>query len=129
MKVNKGILDADPRSAEDLKAVRNVHRTTHVSLDALFTHIFGSDDDERQGIVRNPEVTVMSRLYGVGRYFGNDVDGPGVTEENLLRLAREAVTEALEKIDDFLNQEWPAYEAAVREANLSPFKSLSGEDN
>ena len=65
MKVNKGILDADPRSAEDLEAVRNVHRTTHVSLDALFTHIFGSDDDERQGIVRNPEVTVMSRLYGV----------------------------------------------------------------
>ena len=71
----------------------------------------------------------MSRLYGVGRYFGNDFDGPGVTEENLLRLAREAVTEALEKIDDFLNQDWPAYEAAVREANLSPFKSLSGKDN
>ena len=88
MKVNKGILDADPRSAEDLEAVRNVHRTTHVSLDALFTHIFEVMMTSVKESLGNPEVTVMSRLYGVGRYFGNDVDGPGVTEENLLRLAR-----------------------------------------
>jgi hypothetical protein len=121
-------MDADPRSSEELKEVRDTHKATQESLDALYAHIFGSNDDERQGIVRNPEVTVMSRLYGAGRYLGNDIDGPGATEENLLRLAREAVSEAMEKIDAFLNQEWPTYEAAVREANLSPFKSLTGED-
>jgi photosystem II stability/assembly factor-like uncharacterized protein len=129
LKVNKGLMDADPRSTEELKEVHDTHKATQESLDALYAHIFGSNDDERQGIVRNPEVTVMSRLYGAGRYLGNDIDGPGATEENLLRLAREAVTEAMEKIDVFLNQDWPTYEAAVREANLSPFKSLTGEDN
>ena len=91
--------------------------------------IFGSNDDDRQGIVRNPEVTVMSRLYGAGRYLGNDIDGPGVTEQNLLRLAKEAVAEAMKTIDGFLTEDWPAYETAIVEANLSPFKSLTGEDN
>ena len=129
MKVNKGLLDADPRTAEELKAVQEAHKATQEELESIFAMIFGSNDDERQGIVRNPEVTVMSRLYGAGRYLGNDVDGPGVTEQNLLRLAKEAVAEAMETIDGFLAEDWPAYEAAIKEANLSPFKSLTGDDN
>jgi len=129
LKVNRGLLDADSRSADELKAVRDVHKATSEELDAIFAMIFGSNDDDRQGIVRNPEVTVMSRLYGAGRYLGNDIDGPGVTEQNLLRLAKEAVAEAMKTIDGFLTEDWPAYESAIVEANLSPFKSLTGEDN
>ena len=129
MKVNKGLLDADPRSADELKAVRDAHKATTEELEAIFAMIFGSNDDDRQGIVRNPEVTVMSRLYGAGRYLGNDIDGPGVTEQNLLRLAKEAVAEAMETIEGFLEEDWPAYETAINEADLSPFKSLTGDDN
>jgi hypothetical protein len=129
MKLNKDLLDADPRSSDELKAVRDAHKATTEKLEAIFAMIFGSNDDDRQGIVRNPEVTVMSRLYGAGRYLGNDIDGPGVTEENLLRLAKEAVAEAMQTIEGFLEENWPAYETAVKEAELSPFKSLTGEDN
>ena len=123
VKVAENLAKADSRSKEELKAVNDANKTTGKKIDELLDSIFGKRDD-RQGITRNPEPTVMNQLFGPLRYMGNDFDGPGPNERNLLRLAKEAVDEAITNIEDFVAKDWPAYQKTIEEANLSPFKSL-----
>ncbi|GAB5410036.1 MAG: hypothetical protein BalsKO_24010 [Balneolaceae bacterium] len=125
--LNDGLLKADSRSKDKLKETTDAHKATVKKIDALFDHIFGKRDD-RQGITSNPTITVMNRLFGPRRYLGGDFDGPGATEENLLRLARESVNEAIARIDDFVATDWVAYQVAIEAAELSPFKALGEEE-
>jgi len=67
----------------------------------------------------------MNRIYAPFRYLGSDYNGPGETERNLLRLAREAVNGAIAEINSFFEEQWPAYRSTVEEANLSPFKEFT----
>ena len=61
--------------------------------------------------------------------MGGDYDGPGETEENLYRLAEEAVNDAIEKINSFISNDWKEYQSTMEAANLSPFKEISPVDN
>ncbi len=119
---------SDSRPKDELKEVNEANKATKEKINELLDMVFGKQDD-RQGITRNPEVTVMSRLFGPFRYLGNDYDGPGENERNLLRLAEEAVNDAVMKINNFITTEWPEYQQTIEEAELSPFKELQPVDN
>lgn len=119
---------SDSRPKEELKAVNEANKATKEKINELLDMVFGKQDD-RQGITRNPEVTVMSRLSAPLRYLGNDYDGPGVHERNMLRLAEEAVNEAVVKINAFITTDWPKYQQTIEEAALSPFKEFQTVDN
>lgn len=127
VEVNERLLKSDTRPKEELKEVSDLSKETKERIDELMNHVFGKPD-ERQGITRNPAITVMNRLFGPNRYLNNDWDGPGSHEENLLRLATEAVDEAVSQIEDFVATDWVAYQVAIESAELSPFKTLGGDD-
>ena len=119
---------ADSREKDELKDVHEANKETKKQVDDLLNMVFGKPDD-RQGITRNPEITVMTRVFGPFRYMNNDLDGPGETERNLLRLAEEAVNDAISQINEFIQTDWPAYQQTIEAANLSPFKSLETVEN
>ncbi|MBO6522481.1 MAG: hypothetical protein JJ971_01525 [Balneolaceae bacterium] len=127
IELNERLIKSDSRSKEELEEVNEITKATKEKVDGLMNHVFG-EPDERQGITSNPTVTVMNRLFGPLRYLGGDFDGPGATEENLLRLAKEAVDEAVSEIEHFVSTDWATYQTAIEAADLSPFKIL-GEDN
>ncbi|RNC84481.1 MAG: hypothetical protein ED557_05740 [Balneola sp.] len=127
VEVNERLLKSDTRPKDELKEVNDLSKETKERIDELMNHVFGKPDD-RQGITRNPAITVMTRLFGPNRYLNNDWDGPGSHEENLLRLAAEAVDEAVAQIEDFVATDWVAYQVAIESADLSPFKTLGGDD-
>ena len=118
---------SDNRDKEDLKELNKLNKDTKKAIDDLLNMVFGKPDN-RQGITRNPEVTVMNRIFAPNRYLGGDFDGPGATERNLVRLAKEAVDDAISKINAFISNDWPAYQRAIEQANLSPFKEFKTVD-
>jgi hypothetical protein len=123
VETNKDLASADARSKEELEEFHQANKTVQEKLDTLFEMIFGEQSD-MQGIVRNPDPTVLTHLYAVNRYLGSDYDGPGVRERNLLQQAEEAVNEAVSAINDFITQDWPDYQRAVENSELSPFKEI-----
>ena len=128
VEVNKELAAADERSKDELKEVHEAQERVQEQLDQLFEMIFGEEND-KQGIVRNADPTVLMHLYAVNRYLGSDYDGPGVREQNLLQQAEEAVNEAVEAINGFITQEWPEYQRTVERSDLSPFKKIDPVTN
>lgn len=123
VEMNEKLASADSRSKDELEALNTANKETKEKITELQDLVFGKEDD-RQGITDNPNITVMNRLFAPFRYLGGDYNGPGETEENLLRLAREAVNDAVSKINTFFENDWPAYKSTVEEADLSPFKEF-----
>lgn len=122
VEVNETMVKNDPR--EEKEDLNELNKTTKEHIDKLMDMIFGKVD-ERQGITSDPTVTVMERMFGPLRYMGGDLDGPGETEENLYRLAEEAVNEAVAKVNAFVKNDWAEYKSTIEDANLSPFKEMS----
>lgn len=78
--------------------------------------------DERQGITRNPEVTVSQRFGTAFSYirsrFGNQTD----TEKQLVNQFLEAFKEAITKTNAFYNSDWIAYKNETDGIIISMFK-------
>ncbi|MDZ7806318.1 MAG: hypothetical protein U5K71_04295 [Gracilimonas sp.] len=123
VKVNENLATADERPKEELEGFHQAQDSIQEKLDDLFETVFGEESD-KQGIVRNPDPTVLTHLYAINRYLGGDYDGPGARERNLLRQAEEAVNEAVSAINDFVTQDWPEYQRTVENSELSPFKKI-----
>ncbi|MBD3617773.1 MAG: hypothetical protein HUJ22_14540 [Gracilimonas sp.] len=123
IELNDKLISSDARNKEDLEELNDASVEIKEQLEELFAMVFGEESDA-QGIVRNPDPTVLTHLYAVNRYLGGDYDGPGKREENLLGMAREAVNDAVSKINTFVTEDWAEYQRAVEEADLSPFQDL-----
>lgn len=123
VELNQQLTQNDKRDEEELQPVKEANKKIMEQITALQDSVFGAEDD-RQGITSSPDITVMNRLYAPMRYLSGDYDGPGAREENLVRLAREAVNEAIRNINSFFETEWPAYRKTIEEAGLTPFKEF-----
>lgn len=122
IEVNETLVKNDPRE-EGLDELKELNKSTTEAIEAILDKVFGKQD-ERQGITTDPAITVVERLYRPNRYMGGDYDGPGVTEENLYRLAKNAVDAAISDINAFIETEWSSYQTTFEEARLTPFKTL-----
>ena len=80
--------------------------------------------DRRQGITRNPEVTVMQRIGSASGYVRSRQNGITSTETNLIKHAKDAVKEALNKTNSFFDEEWKTYQSTMEQLNVSPFKTI-----
>jgi len=80
--------------------------------------------DKRQGITRNPEVTVMQRFGTAGWYSGSRKSGLTSTERTLIKHAKDALNSALDKTNTFFTDEWKGYESSMKQLDLSPFKDI-----
>ncbi|MBA6156431.1 hypothetical protein H3Z83_07900 [Tenacibaculum sp. S7007] len=102
---------------EQIKASADITK----KIDTLIAVYLGKVD-KRQGIIRNPEVTVNQRLgtarWYVGSRFGEQTD----TEKQLIDQLKISLKEALEKTNTFFNTDWKEYQKSVENITISPFK-------
>jgi len=102
---------------EEIKLTKEVTK----QIDSLVALYLGKED-KRQGITRNPEVTVMQRIGQANWYSGSRPAGLTKTERILLKQAEDELTAALDKTNSFFVTEWPEYKSKVEKIELAPFK-------
>jgi len=102
---------------EELKEAKEINE----KIDELIALYIGKVD-KRQGITRNPEVTVMNRIGSASWYSGTRPDGLTQTERTLIQHATKDLNDALSKTNDFFTKEWAAYTAKMKAISLPTFK-------
>jgi len=78
--------------------------------------------DDRQGITRNRENTVMTRLGTASSYVRSRQNGITKTEEILMEQAREELQEALNKTNEFYRDVWPDFKEEMNQIEMPTFK-------
>ncbi|WP_298903291.1 hypothetical protein [uncultured Psychroserpens sp.] len=111
-------LDKD-KYKEDIKASKNVMK----SIDSIVDTFLGKDDS-KQGITRNPEVTVMQRLNLARSYVGSRQNGITTTETTLIKNAKVALENVIEEVNTFFNDKWAPYREKMEQVKTNPFKDL-----
>ena len=86
--------------------------------------IYLGKEDKRQGITRDPVVNVNQRIGTAGFYSGTRPYGLTTTERTLIKHAKNALNDALEKTNTFFNEEWKPYQTVMEELDISPFKEV-----
>ena len=109
-------LDKDKFEAE-IKASKEITK----AIDSVVALYIGKED-KRQGITRNPEVTVMQRLNTANFYIATRKQGVTATERRMLGFAEAELRAALEKTNGFFDTKWKPYRASIEALDLSPFK-------
>ncbi|MEB8329491.1 hypothetical protein OO009_08980 [Flavobacteriaceae bacterium KMM 6897] len=90
-------------------------------IDTVMTLYLGKDD-KRQGITRNPEITVMQRIGAASGYVESRQTGITVTEKQLVQFAEEELAKALEATNTFFEDKWKNYKISIEQLDNSPFK-------
>ena len=90
-------------------------------VDSLIALYIGKVD-KRQGITRNPEITVTQRIGQASWYSGSRPNGLTQTERTLIQQAKDELSGALQKTNSFFVTEWPKYRSKIEQITLSPFK-------
>lgn len=123
---NTATLIKDNLTKEDKKKFENEIKSSSEiikKIDDLIAIYLGKID-ERQGITRNPEMTVIRRLgvasSYVGSRFGNQTD----TEKQLMNHFEDALKDAISKTNAFFNSDWIQYKKATETIQISPFKEI-----
>ena len=96
-------------------------------IDSLL-NLFLGKEDKRQGIVRNPESSVVNRLSSANRYIRSRPEGITATEEQLLEHAQNELQKALEQTNTFYDQNWEAIKREIEAVELSDFQSITRFD-
>ena len=108
---------------ENIKKAKDISK----EIDGLIAMYLGTID-KRQGITRNPEVTVMQRIGTASSYVGSRKTGMTVTEEKLMRFAKNQLLMALEKQNAFFETTWSVFEAEMKKIDRNPFKETKTFD-
>ncbi|HEX6982910.1 MAG TPA: hypothetical protein VF181_09125 [Balneolaceae bacterium] len=115
--------DKMENNSDQVKILKEESKAVKDSVVSLLNFVLGKEA-EGQGVVREPGPTVASKLRRPRYYIQSSIGGLSSTERVLMDQAREAAKKALEKINDFFNDEWPEYVEDVEGADLSPFKQF-----
>ena len=123
-KLSKELSDLDKKlHKENIKKAKDISK----EIDGLIAMYLGTID-KRQGITRNPEVTVMQRIGTASSYVGSRKTGMTVTEEKLMRFAKNELLLALEKQNAFFETTWSVFEAEMKKIDRNPFKETKTFD-
>ncbi|MCV6630377.1 MAG: hypothetical protein OIF50_11045 [Flavobacteriaceae bacterium] len=91
------------------------------SIDSIIA-VYVGKEDKRQGITRNPEITVAQRLQQASWYVGSRKTGITATERRLMDFAKKDLEAALEKTNTFYKEQWPSYKEAIEALEIHLFK-------
>ena len=86
--------------------------------------LFLGHEDDRQGIIRNPEVTVLNRLYLASSYVGSRPNGITNTERTLISQAEQELKSALSEVNAFYDKDWSAYKKQMQDVEIDPFATV-----
>ena len=111
-------LDKDQYKS-DIKSSKDIIKQIDELID-----IYLGKEDKRQGITRNREVTVTQRLSLARFYVGTRQHGLTSTEATLIKNAKDALNEALDKTNTFFNDSWKPYRDKMEHVQANPFKEV-----
>ena len=86
--------------------------------------VFIGKEDNRQGITRNPEVSVNNRLYTAKGYVASRFGHLTATERQLIKQFKNALETAVKKSNDFFETKWVNYKTKLEVITISPFKEI-----
>lgn len=119
-KFQKDLTDLDKEAYKaEIKSSKDIIK----QIEELIAIYLGKED-KRQGITRNPEVTVSQRLGIASGYVNSRQNGITSTETTLMKHAKIDLQDALDKTNSFFNNEWTTYKTSMEQLNTSPFKSI-----
>ena len=110
--------------SQDKKAFKEQIKTTDSivkQIEKLQNKYFGTPD-KRQGITRNPEVTVLNRVRSASGYIRSRQGAQTATEKQLYQQAETLAKEVNTEAQNFLNKEWKAYVAEMKLVTVDMFK-------
>lgn len=84
--------------------------------------IFGRNASDRQGITRYADITTQSILGSARQDIGGKIAAPTAQTERLVVEAETAVTESVNKINEFITGKWAAYRKLAESTPLKLFK-------
>ena len=96
-------------------------KSTSKEITAL-VDLFLGKEDKRQGIVRNPKSTVITRIGLARRYVASRPSGLNSTEKVLMEHATTDINMALKQVNDFYAETWPALKTKIEAVELSSFQ-------
>ena len=112
---------------EFVKKLTKEIKTQTKTLDSLISLYIGKVD-KRQGIVRNPESNVMTRIGTASRYIRTRKQGITPTEDKLLQHAKDELEAALEKTNKYYKEVWPSLRTQIEGVDSSRFKEIKQID-
>lgn len=112
---------------EFVKELTKEIKTQTKTLDSLISLYIGKVD-KRQGIVRNPESNVMTRIGTASRYIRTRKQGITPTEDKLLQHAKDELEAALEKTNKYYKEVWPSLRTQIEGVDSSRFKEIKQID-
>jgi hypothetical protein len=102
---------------EEIKASGEITK----AIDSVIALFIGKED-KRQGITRNPEMSVMQRISMAESYVRSRPSGMTTTEKMLLQFAADDLKKALDRTNGFFDTRWNAYREEIEQMEVSPFK-------
>ncbi len=116
----KELTKADKTKYKDaIKASKEISKKIEAQIAVYLGKI-----DKRQGITRNPEVTVTQRLSSANRYIGSRYGNQTATETQLMNQFKDAYNAAVKNTNAFFGNEWKSYLDSVKDISISPFKEV-----
>ena len=116
--IKNNLSKADKKKyADEIKSSSKVIK----KIDDLIALYLGKID-KRQGITRNPEVTVSQRFSQAYRYVRSRFGEQTETEKILMNQFKDEFKKAVSETNTFFNNDWLSYKKAVENINISPFK-------
>jgi hypothetical protein len=116
--LSKRLSDLDKEKYKDaIKSSKDIVK----SIDSVVALYIGKVD-KRQGITRNPELTVMQRMGTANYYVQTRQKGITKTETDMIGYLKDDLTNALDKTNTFYTETWKPYQEMIQGLNLSPFK-------
>ena len=110
--------------SQDKKAFKEQIKTTDSivkQIEKLQNKYFGTPD-KRQGITRNPEVTVLNRVRSASGYIRSRQGAQTATEKQLYQQAETLAKEVNTEAQNFLNTEWKAFVAEMKLVTVDMFE-------
>ena len=86
--------------------------------------LFIGKEDKRQGIVRNPESSVIKRIYSASRYVRSRPNGITLTEKKLIEHSNKDLKAALEMTNAYYKEDWDIIKSQIEALKLSEFKEI-----
>ena len=108
---------------EKYKAQIKASKEITKAIDSVVALYLGKED-KRQGITRNPEITVMQRINVARGYVQSRKTGITATEKKLAQFAKEELQTALDKTNAFFEEKWKPYRDTITALKASPFKEI-----
>ena len=92
-------------------------------IDSIINSFLGKED-KRQGIVRNPENSVVKRINSASRYIRSRPNGITETEEKLMKHALDDLKKALNQTNSFYDENWEELKTSIEAIELTEFKEI-----